>query len=76
MNSGQLAGDFGLGAELRDELCRSPFAAACEHADQVVDDFPGREAPIGGRVPVGGKFLGSEQPDFATLAFPSATICS
>ena len=67
----EFAGDLGLAAELRDERRRSAFAAGFERADQVMDHLPRGEARVGGRVPVGGQFLGPEQAHLAARRFRS-----
>src|SRR2546426_4468457 len=63
---GELAGGFGLAAELTDQACRCALAARFERTNQLMHHLPGSKAKGGSGVPVLGKFARLEQAHLAS----------
>ena len=63
-----------MAAELRHQRRCGAFAARLQHADQLVDHFPGREARVSGWVPVCGQLVGAQQAYLAALRGEDARL--
>ena len=71
---GQLACHLGLAAKFLRQGSGGCLTASVEHADEVVDHFPDREALVGFRVPVIGQLGGLEQPNLASARGQEASL--